>query len=271
MGSPKVLRFIERPEVDGVNVYFANQTEASAFALPSHPKLHLHAGLEMSALLESLAKNVLCIANNSFGVHVGGYLGLVVLGIYGGHETVAEWAPVYRDSYVINHPVACSPCHIANVSDCPFALKCLTEIKLEAVYQKALEALALIQDRRTGSAPQAPLPLTEQVGAPTLKQTLLQALAKLDLAAFSLADKMLLAQALTNNHPKPAARQLFVDLSDLQKFLRCCAHQRHILYQHQFYYRIYVMLTLIPVLYLIVLTFDELQQIELVPLQYLQW
>jgi glycosyltransferase involved in cell wall biosynthesis len=169
----------------------------------------------MPALLKSLASNVLCIANNSFGVHVGGYLGLVVLGIYGGHETVAEWAPVYRDSYVIHHPVSCSPCHIANVSDCPFALKCLTEIKLEAVYQKALEALALIQDRRAGSSPHSPLALTEQVGAPTLKQTLLQTLAKLDLAAFSLADKISLAQALTNNHPKPVPQQLFVDISEL--------------------------------------------------------
>lgn len=210
-----VTQLIERPEVDGVNVYFANQAEALAFALPSHPKLLAHAGLEMPALLESLANNVLCIANNSFGVHVGGYLGLVVLGIYGGHETVSEWAPVYQDSYVIHQPVACSPCHIAKVSDCPFALKCLTEIKLEAVYQKVVEALALIIERRAGSSPHSALTLTEYVGAPAFKQTLLDALAELNLASFSLADKMSLAKAMTNNHPKPAARQLFVDISEL--------------------------------------------------------
>jgi glycosyltransferase involved in cell wall biosynthesis len=169
----------------------------------------------MPALLKSLASNVLCIANNSFGVHVGGYLGLVVLGIYGGHETVSEWAPVYRDSYVIHQPVSCSPCHIAKVSDCPFSLKCLTEIKVDAVYQKVIEALALIIERRASAAPLSALTLTEQAGAPALKQNLLHALAELDLAAFSLADKISLAQALTNNHPKPAARQLFIDISEL--------------------------------------------------------
>lgn len=210
-----VTQLVERPEVDGVNVYFANQTEAGAFALPSHPKLHLQVGLDMPALLKSLASNVLCIANNSFGVHVGGYLGLVVLGIYGGHETVSEWAPVYRDSYVIHQPVSCSPCHIAKVSDCPFSLKCLTEIKVDAVYQKVIEALALIIERRASSAPLSALTLTEQTGVPALKQNLLHALAELDLAAFSLADKISLARALTNNHPKPAPRQLFVDISEL--------------------------------------------------------
>ena len=210
-----IAQLAARPEVDGINVYFANQAEALEFALPPQPKLLVHAGLEIPALLASLADNVLCIANNSFGAHIGGYLGLVVLGIYGGHETVAEWAPVYRDSYVIYHPVSCSPCHIAKVSDCPFALKCLTEIKLETVYQKATEALMLILERRAGAHPESALRLTEQVGVPTFNQTLMQALAGVDLGILSFDDRVTLAQAITNNHPKPAARQLFVDISEL--------------------------------------------------------
>jgi ADP-heptose:LPS heptosyltransferase/glycosyltransferase involved in cell wall biosynthesis len=204
-----------RPEVDGINVYFANQTEAFEFALPVQTKLRVHVGLEIPALLDSLADNVMCIANNSFGAHIGGYLGLLVLGIYGGHETVAEWAPVYRDSYVINHPVSCSPCHIAKVSDCPFALRCLTEIKLETVYRKATEALALILERRAGAYSDSVLRLPEQASVPTFSQMLMQALADIGLGALSFDDRVTLAQAITSNHPKPTARQLFVDISEL--------------------------------------------------------
>jgi glycosyltransferase involved in cell wall biosynthesis/ADP-heptose:LPS heptosyltransferase len=210
-----VERLVARPEVDGVNIYFANREEALEFVLPVHSKVQVHAGLEMPALLSSLADNVLCVANNSFGAHVAGYLGLVVLGIYGGHETVAEWAPVYKDSYVIYHPVTCSPCHIAKVSDCPYGLKCLTEITVEAVYQKVTEAIALILDRRTAARPTSALQLAEQSGELTFSQVLMQTLAGVGLKALELKDKMSLAQAMTHNHPKPAARQLFVDISEL--------------------------------------------------------
>ncbi len=210
-----VERLVARPEVDGINIYFANREEALEFVLPVHAKVQVHAGLEMPALLSSLADNVLCVANNSFGAHVAGYLGLVVLGIYGGHETVAEWAPVYKDSYVIHHPVTCSPCHIAKVSDCPYGLKCLTEITVETVYQKVTEALALIFERRGLAEPTPALDLVEQPDQPTFSQTLLQALVDVGLKTFDLKDKMSLAQAMTHNHPKPAARQLFVDISEL--------------------------------------------------------
>jgi glycosyltransferase involved in cell wall biosynthesis/ADP-heptose:LPS heptosyltransferase len=111
-----ISQLAARRDVDGVNVYFANQKEADDYALAQQDKVHVYPGLDLPSLMRSLSDNVLCIANNSFGAHIGGYLGLVVIGIYGGHETVAEWAPVFNSAYVIHHPVACSPCHIAHRS-----------------------------------------------------------------------------------------------------------------------------------------------------------
>jgi glycosyltransferase involved in cell wall biosynthesis len=57
--------------------------------------------------------------------------------------------------------------------------------------------------------------LAEQSGELTFSQVLMQTLAGVGLKALELKDKMSLAQAMTHNHPKPAARQLFVDISEL--------------------------------------------------------
>lgn len=212
-----------RPDVDAVNVYFANSAEAQAYGLPTTDKVHIHAGLSFNELTESLTANVLCIANNSFGAHIGGYLGLVVVAIYGGHETVTEWAPVFNSAYVIHHPVPCSPCHIAHRSECPYALKCLTEISVEVVYQKVAEALRVIEQQLT--VVQAPdtkttallsqVRLDERRSMQSLRPGLLQALADLDLKELSFTDKLAMSQAIASNHSSERPRYLFVDISEL--------------------------------------------------------
>jgi glycosyltransferase involved in cell wall biosynthesis len=209
-----IKRLSTRPDVDRIHVYFANAKECTDYALPEMPKVDILVGLSMPALIESLSKNVICLANNSFGVHVGGYLGLLVIGIYGGHETVTEWAPVFNNSYVIHQPVPCSPCHIAQPADCPFGLRCLVDIKLETVYQKVDEALCAIEAQRAAQAPVRDARITPIMGRPPLKQRLLETLASLDLKKLSNPDRLIVSRAIAHNHPG-TERQLFVDISEL--------------------------------------------------------
>ena len=218
-----ILRLSSRPDVDRVNVYFSSVSESQEFELPANPKVRVHTGLVLPDLIRSLALNTLCIANNSFGAHIGGYLGLVVIAIYGGHEAVPEWAPVFGNSYVVYHPVACSPCHIAQRSDCPYDLKCLRQISVDTVCHKVQQALSVVlqqrklaQERdlaRHNSADVVTLP--EQQSLQTLVSGLMQGLAALNLKGLELSDKVSLARAIVLNHPPQGPKQLFVDISEL--------------------------------------------------------
>ena len=209
---------LDDPAVDAVNVYFANDREAESFGLAAHAKLHVHAGLDFPALTSSLADNVICIANNSFGAHIGSYLGLLVIAIYGGQETVAEWAPAFNTGYVIHHPVPCSPCHIAHVSDCPYALRCLTEISVATVFSKVQEALAAIAANRAAGKRANAVNLTENKGPGTLVQELIRSIADLDVSTLGANDKLLIAEGIAANHPASGPRNLFVDVSELVLF-----------------------------------------------------
>lgn len=211
-----IERLASRPDLDAINVYFANQQEADDYQLGEHHKVNVRCALDLPSLMTSLSENVLCIANNSFGAHIGGYLGLMVIGIYGGHETVTEWAPVFKNAYVIHHPVACSPCHIAHRSECPYSLKCLTEIKLDTVYNKVDEALqAILAKQTTSTESTAEVYLNEQAATQTLVTDLTHAIAELGLRALRATDKLAIATAIATNHPKERHRQLFVDISEL--------------------------------------------------------
>lgn len=222
-----IERLLTQADVDAINVYFASDSEANDFGLIPNPKLHIHSGLNFQALTQSLSENIICIANNSFGAHIGSYLGVAVIAIYGGHETVTEWAPVFNTGYVIHHPVACSPCHIAQPADCPYALRCLTEITVDIVHAKVKEALtslaASIRDKSNltpnGAPNNTPFPvepirLVENKGAATLVKDLIQSLATLDLSELDSCDKLMLAKAIATNHHS-TGRQIFVDISEL--------------------------------------------------------
>jgi ADP-heptose:LPS heptosyltransferase len=115
-------------KIEAVNVYFAKSGDVQKAGFSTQPKIHIHVGLGFSELARSLSSNAVCVANNSFGAHLGSYLGLVVIGVFGGHETVDEWAPVFGDSYVIHRQADCSPCHIAKLTDCKHDMFCLADI-----------------------------------------------------------------------------------------------------------------------------------------------
>jgi glycosyltransferase involved in cell wall biosynthesis/ADP-heptose:LPS heptosyltransferase len=129
--------------VKEINVYFANNLEASEFNFPSLEKLTINVGLSFDRLSRSLSRNNICIANNSGGAHLASYLGLTVIGIYSGHELPSEWGPQFFNSNVIHRDAQCSPCHGAKPSDCPNGFYCLSDISVDDIYSKTIEAIVL--------------------------------------------------------------------------------------------------------------------------------
>ena len=124
--------------IDAINVYFASSQEERDYPIAPAEKVRVHVGLDFKMLVRSLSENTICVANNSFGAHLASYLGLTVVGIYGGTETAAEWAPVFGDSYVCHTASTCSPCHLGKPAECKFGLSCLDDITPEFVGDQVL-------------------------------------------------------------------------------------------------------------------------------------
>ena len=116
------------PDVSSISVYTTSSVETAQYKKLSDAKIKVLQSLPYAELIESLSSHAVCVANNSFGAHIAILLGLQTLGVYSGHETVTEWAPVFGDSRVVYTPVECSPCHIAQRRDCNQDFKCLQGI-----------------------------------------------------------------------------------------------------------------------------------------------
>ncbi len=221
-GVPKYRQLVERlcseSEIKSVNVYVSSEPDIAKLALPNNSKLCIHVGLPTSDLRTSLLFNSVCVANNSFGAHMASYLGLIVIGIYGGQETVGEWAPIFPDSYVIHTASKCSPCHIARRADCPYGMQCLEDIPVDLVHEKIMEATRFSYETRFADANMPAISLTTDLE--DIKKDLISAIATLnftremdDLQLTNIAQ--CIGQSLAADR---ATRQLLVDISELVRY-----------------------------------------------------
>jgi glycosyltransferase involved in cell wall biosynthesis/ADP-heptose:LPS heptosyltransferase len=200
--------------VEVVNVYLASQQEARKFAFKANAKLKVHCGLPFAELVASVSGNRVCVANNSFGAHIASYCGCTVIGVYGGHETASEWGPAFGDGYAIHTDAFCSPCHIAQRSDCAYAMNCLTSIGTDDVLRAVMTAFHGAGD--SGDAERIALEQAFNAQASTVVETLVNSLAAIGLASLDSNDRMALAQSIALNHRVNApARQLLLDISEL--------------------------------------------------------
>lgn len=133
------IALADSKNIESVNCYFSSIAEAEAAGFVDENKIRVQAGLSFSDLIRSVAQNLVCVANNSFGAHIASYLGVETVGIYGGHETSAEWAPFFGRNTVIRKPVPCSPCHLGAAADCMHALRCL-DIPVDLVHRQVMIA-----------------------------------------------------------------------------------------------------------------------------------
>jgi glycosyltransferase involved in cell wall biosynthesis/ADP-heptose:LPS heptosyltransferase len=201
------------PLVKGINVYFANDREASEFAFQPYGRLKVHVGLAFLALAGSLSRNTICIANNSGGGHLAAYLGLTVIGIYSGHELPSEWAPQFFDSNVIHRGAACSPCHLAEISDCPNGYFCLNDISVRDVYAKAIEAVYRQHKHLEGTPNATHQRISPQRNTDLIVKHLVSSIADLLDERGDQNTLMEIANVIAKNHPTFSDARSFVAIS----------------------------------------------------------
>lgn len=200
--------------VDTVNVYFGSEKEASRYEFLPNRKLRLHCGLDFKALVQSLSKDSICVANNSFGAHIASYTGCLVIGVYGGHETISEWAPVFGESYVIHSAAFCSPCHKPSKSECPNEVVCLNDISVNEVFNKVCAAISSKKYSKANN--RASLDISSRKTTSQLVEDLVEAIARLDLSSIDEDKKALIAENIAHNHRLGTdKRQLLIDVSEL--------------------------------------------------------
>lgn len=131
---------ISKKLTENVNVYLAEVEKELSKYFIDITNIKVFVGLKLDEMIESLAKNRLVLANNSFGAHICSYLGVPVVAVYSGVETVWEWGPPFGSSTIIYSNLPCLPCHDI-AENCPHDLLCLKQITPEYVLKTIEEIL----------------------------------------------------------------------------------------------------------------------------------
>lgn len=210
---------VQNEQIQAVNIYFSNIKEAKEFSLNSEGKVFINYGLDFRQLVDSVSTNIICIANNSFGAHIASYLGVTVVGIYAGHETVSEWAPVFGESYVINTNELCSPCHIAKQSDCKYKMACINNIRIGYVYEKVIKIIHA-KGKKSKDGGDSKIKLSNpKKGSREIITQLVDSITTVSHEPLDKSFLSTIAKMISFNHPpRPEIKQLFVDISELINF-----------------------------------------------------
>ena len=94
---------------------------------------------DLPALLRSCA---LFIGNNSGPKHIAANLGIATIGIHSGVVDAAEWGPVGDRAVALARDMACSPCYLDRIADCPRDHACMKQLEPALVHQMAQTFLA---------------------------------------------------------------------------------------------------------------------------------
>ena len=195
--------------VKNLGVFVGSEAEARPYKAMELSKLIVYSGLPYQALLEALAEYEVCVANNSFGAHLASWIGLRVIGVYGGHETVAEWGPVFGDCRILHVPVPCSPCHIPDNDACVNDFKCLKSITPVHVHYAVCAAL---EGAKLVSTVDIQMQLVKHIAT--------------DLSTFRESELICLADCIAQNTSVRNFKRLFVDISELVSRDACTGIQR---------------------------------------------
>lgn len=193
-----VRLLITKNAVCRIGIFVEAPEQSEVFKEFLSDKVEFHCGLVYTRLREVLATYKVCVANNSYGAHLSSVLGLNVVGIFGGHETVEEWGPVFGDCRILSAPVPCSPCHIPDLSACINNFKCLTDISPYRVYSSVLDALNGVSG----------------FSITNLKNKLINSMLP-NISQFSEQELFLTGDAIAKNLPEEIKKRLFVDISEL--------------------------------------------------------
>lgn len=103
---------------------------------------------ELAALLRRAA---LCISNDSGPMHLSAALGRPVIGLFGPTDPV--WAGPYRHADgILRVDLACSPCYLRRLSECPNDHACMENLGAAKVIERADAIVAKLPSRTNAAA-----------------------------------------------------------------------------------------------------------------------
>ena len=104
--------------------------------------------LSWAQLLDRLKTAECVVANNSGVGHLGGYLDIPTVCIFGGSHERHEWRPLGESVTLLSRTIGCSPCHLDHSVGSPYDKACLREIPPHAVADAVCQAIARSGSRR---------------------------------------------------------------------------------------------------------------------------
>jgi hypothetical protein len=99
-------------------------------------------------LPELLRASALYVGNNSGPKHIAGALGVPTIGIHSGVVDAIEWGPIGERAVALRRNMACSPCYLARLEDCPRNFACMRGLEPTVVQEVSEIFLSRPVDRR---------------------------------------------------------------------------------------------------------------------------
>lgn len=104
---------------------------------------------ELAALVRRAG---ICITNDSGPMHLAAALGTPLVAVFGPTDPV--WVGPYRAAHaVVRVPLACSPCYLRKLRECPNDHACMKQVSASMVIERAREVLSETGRARASSIP----------------------------------------------------------------------------------------------------------------------
>ena len=97
--------------------------------------------LTWSEVLQRVKSASLVVANNSGLAHLAAEFGTPTLCIFGASHSPYEWMAWGSQTTVIIKETVCSPCGIDVLKNCPYGVRCLSEITAETVFESCMSRM----------------------------------------------------------------------------------------------------------------------------------
>jgi ADP-heptose:LPS heptosyltransferase len=95
-------------------------------------------GCDLTTLPQLIDGAAVYVGNDTGGGHLAAMLGTPTLSVYGGVSDPRVWQPIGPKVAIVHSQTPCSYCHLNLRKDCKHALRCMTEIEVDDVYDQFL-------------------------------------------------------------------------------------------------------------------------------------
>lgn len=141
--------FVDNTDFQMTVIGAASQRVAADRLVRRHPATRVAntAGvLPWPEVVQRVRSADLVVANNSGVAHLAATLGAPTVCIFAASHSPYEWMPRGARTAIVIKETACSPCGLDLVENCPYGVRCLSEIDAETVFQACIDLLVTDPD-----------------------------------------------------------------------------------------------------------------------------